>query len=164
MFRFQLIAQKVSPTRRTAELTVAILMLAATRRGIAVLPRWAVHTYLQRQYVTGRPITPTGLSDVARAQHRAPGRRISLARQGDEFADAAGYRALRVSGRSGHRVTGRRPYAIPRSLESRLHDEDACQRELVSGARTAVRGAHPGVGHAEGGGDHRCWRRRVHAR
>jgi len=51
--------------RRTAALTVAILMLVAARRGIAVLPRWAVQTYLQRQYVTARPITREGLiSDI----------------------------------------------------------------------------------------------------
>ena len=55
----------IKPVRRTAELTVAILMLVAARRGIAVLPRWAVQTYLQRQYVTARPITPEGLvSDI----------------------------------------------------------------------------------------------------
>ncbi|WP_268605411.1 LysR substrate-binding domain-containing protein, partial [Escherichia coli] len=47
----------IAPKRRTTELTVAILMLVATSRGIAVLPRWAVQTYLQRQYVTARPIT-----------------------------------------------------------------------------------------------------------
>lgn len=51
----------VNPSRRTTELTVAILMLVATRRGIAVLPRWAVQNYLQRQYVTARPITREGL-------------------------------------------------------------------------------------------------------
>ncbi len=51
----------ISPSRRTTELTVAILMLVATRRGIAVLPRWAVQTYLQRQYITAKPITRGGL-------------------------------------------------------------------------------------------------------
>lgn len=52
----------IAPKRRTTELTVAILMLVATSRGIAVLPRWAVQTYLQRQYVTARPITTAGLT------------------------------------------------------------------------------------------------------
>lgn len=52
----------ITPARRTTELTVAILMLVATRRGIAVLPRWAVQTYLQRQYVTAKPITREGLT------------------------------------------------------------------------------------------------------
>jgi len=51
----------IKPHRRTAELTVAILMLVAARRGIAVLPRWAVQSYLQRQYVTALPLTEKGL-------------------------------------------------------------------------------------------------------
>ncbi|WP_205300142.1 LysR family transcriptional regulator [Pantoea sp. Tr-811] len=55
----------VKVKRRTTELTVAILMLVAANRGIAVLPRWAVQTYLQRQYVSARPITSKGLiSDI----------------------------------------------------------------------------------------------------
>ncbi|MED7666740.1 LysR family transcriptional regulator [Pseudomonas moraviensis subsp. stanleyae] len=55
----------ITVSRRTTELTVAILMLVAARRGIAVLPRWAVQTYLQRQYVTAKPITSSGLiSDI----------------------------------------------------------------------------------------------------
>lgn len=55
----------IKPARRTTELTVAILMLVSARRGIAVLPRWAVQTYLQRQYVTAKTITEQGLiSDI----------------------------------------------------------------------------------------------------
>lgn len=51
----------VNPPRRTAELTVAILQLVASRRGIAVLPRWAVAGYLERGYVMARPVGPRGL-------------------------------------------------------------------------------------------------------
>lgn len=51
----------INPPRRTAELTVAILQLVASRRGIAALPRWAVQTYLERGYVVARPIGPRGL-------------------------------------------------------------------------------------------------------
>lgn len=51
----------VDPARRTAELTVAILQLVASGRGIAALPRWAVEPYLQRGYVAARPIGPKGL-------------------------------------------------------------------------------------------------------
>lgn len=52
----------VSPrgTRRT-ELTVAILQLVASKRGVAVLPRWAVATYLDNGYITEKKITRTGL-------------------------------------------------------------------------------------------------------
>ena len=51
----------VDPSRRTAELTIAILQLVASRRGIAALPRWAVQTYLERGYVAARPIGAKGL-------------------------------------------------------------------------------------------------------
>jgi LysR family transcriptional regulator for metE and metH len=52
----------VNPARRTTELTVAMLQLVASHRGIAPLPLWAVQTYLERQYVTARPIGPRGLT------------------------------------------------------------------------------------------------------
>jgi LysR family transcriptional regulator for metE and metH len=51
----------VDPPRRTTDLTVAILQLVASKRGVAVLPGWAVEPYLARGYVTGRPIGPQGL-------------------------------------------------------------------------------------------------------
>ncbi|MBB5352725.1 LysR family transcriptional regulator for metE and metH [Haloferula luteola] len=47
--------------RRTTELTVAILQLVKSRRGVAALPRWAVQPYLDRGYVAERPITTNGL-------------------------------------------------------------------------------------------------------
>ncbi|GGY05931.1 LysR family transcriptional regulator [Paludibacterium paludis] len=46
----------VDPQRRTAELTVAIIQLVASRRGVAVLPYWAVEPYLRKEYVVARPI------------------------------------------------------------------------------------------------------------
>ena len=46
--------------RRTAELTVAILQLVASRKGIAALPVFGVESYLARGYVVGRPITRQG--------------------------------------------------------------------------------------------------------
>ncbi len=51
----------VAFTRRTAELTVAILQLVASRRGIAALPVFSVESYLARGYVVGRPIGKQGL-------------------------------------------------------------------------------------------------------
>lgn len=51
----------IKPPRRTAELTVAILQLVASRRGIAALPRWAVEPYLQRGYVLAHSIGRKGL-------------------------------------------------------------------------------------------------------
>ena len=46
----------VNPRRRTAELTVAILQLVASGRGIAALPSWTVGNYIERGYVVSRPI------------------------------------------------------------------------------------------------------------
>jgi LysR family transcriptional regulator for metE and metH len=51
----------VNPRRRTAELTVAILQLVASGRGIAALPSWTVGNYIDRGYVVSRPIGPNGL-------------------------------------------------------------------------------------------------------
>ncbi|HEY0201301.1 MAG TPA: LysR substrate-binding domain-containing protein [Burkholderiaceae bacterium] len=42
--------------RRTTELTVAMLQLVASGRGITTLPLWAVQGYLDRGYVTARPV------------------------------------------------------------------------------------------------------------
>ena len=52
----------VKPARRTTELTVAMLQLVASGRGVATLPKWAVQHYLDRGYVTARPVGPQGLT------------------------------------------------------------------------------------------------------
>ena len=51
----------INPRRRTAELTVAILQLVASGRGIAALPSWAAGNYIDRGYVVSRPIGGRGL-------------------------------------------------------------------------------------------------------
>ncbi|MGO9038259.1 MAG: LysR family transcriptional regulator [Steroidobacteraceae bacterium] len=51
----------INPKRRTAELTVAILQLVASGRGIAALPSWTVGNYIERGYVVSRPIGHGGL-------------------------------------------------------------------------------------------------------
>jgi LysR family transcriptional regulator for metE and metH len=51
----------INPKRRTAELTVAILQLVASGRGIAALPSWTVGNYIERGYVVSRPIGEGGL-------------------------------------------------------------------------------------------------------
>ncbi len=56
-----LLPAKVNPRRRTAELTVAILQLVASGRGIAALPAWTIGNYLDRGYVVSRPIGRDGL-------------------------------------------------------------------------------------------------------
>ncbi|EJL85487.1 transcriptional regulator [Herbaspirillum sp. CF444] len=52
----------VATQRRTTELTVAMLQLVASRRGIATLPLWAAQNYLNRDYVLAKRITPDGLT------------------------------------------------------------------------------------------------------
>lgn len=52
----------VQAARRTTELTVAMLQLVASKRGIATLPVWAAQNYLNRDYVLAKRITPDGLT------------------------------------------------------------------------------------------------------
>jgi LysR family transcriptional regulator for metE and metH len=52
----------VEPPRRTTELTVAMLQLVASGRGIAALPLWAVSHYLDRGYVARQRIGTGGLT------------------------------------------------------------------------------------------------------
>lgn len=51
----------IKAKRRNAELTVAILQLVASGRGIAALPEWSVRPYLERGYVVGKPLGAKGL-------------------------------------------------------------------------------------------------------
>ena len=66
----------IHPARRTTELTAAMLQLVASGRGLAALPVWAVQSYVNRGYITARPIGAAGLtgrlyaaSQVATTQH-----------------------------------------------------------------------------------------------
>ena len=61
----------IKPARREAQLTVAILQLVASRRGLAALPAWAVEPYLQRGYITARAIGKHGLWGELHAAARA---------------------------------------------------------------------------------------------
>ena len=71
IMRQVLLPAGISPERRTSELTVAILQLVASGRGIAALPLWAVKSYLDRQYVVSRPITEKGLTGKLYAATRS---------------------------------------------------------------------------------------------
>jgi LysR family transcriptional regulator for metE and metH len=51
----------VRPARRTTELTVAILQLVASRRGVAALPNWGIKNYVDYKYVIARHIGRHGL-------------------------------------------------------------------------------------------------------
>lgn len=52
---------RVEPQRRATEMTVAILQLVASHRGVAALPGWTVQPFLDRNYVAGLPIGKKGL-------------------------------------------------------------------------------------------------------
>lgn len=75
--RIDLICQVLKPAgmrlkRRTAELTVAILQLVASRRGIAALPNWGVKNYVDLDYVVAKRIGAQGLwSDLYAVVPRA---------------------------------------------------------------------------------------------
>ncbi|MBR6026802.1 MAG: LysR family transcriptional regulator [Neisseriaceae bacterium] len=56
LMRKVLLPADIHPKRRTSELTIAIIQLVASRRGIAALPYWAVLPYLEKGYVVARPI------------------------------------------------------------------------------------------------------------
>lgn len=51
----------IRPQRRTAELTIAILQLVASRRGLAALPNWGIKNYTDYEYVAARRIGKGGL-------------------------------------------------------------------------------------------------------
>jgi LysR family transcriptional regulator for metE and metH len=51
----------IQPQRRTTELTVAILQLVASRRGVAALPSWGIKSYVDHDYVIARRIGAHGL-------------------------------------------------------------------------------------------------------
>ncbi|OOF68245.1 LysR family transcriptional regulator [Rodentibacter caecimuris] len=51
----------INPVRRTTELTIAMIQLVASRRGIATVPYWAALPYLEKGYVVARKITSEGL-------------------------------------------------------------------------------------------------------
>ncbi len=64
--RIDLIRQVLMPAgvtwqRRTAELTVAILQLVASKRGIAALPGWGIKNYLDYDYIIALRIGENGL-------------------------------------------------------------------------------------------------------
>lgn len=64
--RIDIIRQILKPAniqfnRRTAELTIAIMQLVASRRGLAALPSWGIQSYVEHDYVLAKPIGIKGL-------------------------------------------------------------------------------------------------------
>lgn len=61
LIKYILKPAKITLERRTAELTVAIMQLVASRRGVAALPSWGVTNYIEHDYVQGKRIGAKGL-------------------------------------------------------------------------------------------------------
>lgn len=85
--------------RRTAELTVMILQLVASGRGVAVLPDWALAEHLTRNRIVTRPLTRDGLWGTLFGAVRAEERRLPFI---EDF--------LRTARSARHSVLGRRSY------------------------------------------------------
>ena len=62
IFKYFLDDASVEPAAiRTAELTVMMLQLVASGRGVAALPNWALHEYLQRDYIVAKSLGEKGV-------------------------------------------------------------------------------------------------------
>ena len=61
LYRQVLKPKGINPPRRTTELTISLIQLVASRRGIATVPYWAALPYLEKGYVVARKITEEGL-------------------------------------------------------------------------------------------------------
>ncbi len=55
---------------RTADLTLMIIQLVASGRGVAGLPNWALSEYLNRSYITAKPLGKEGLWCTLYAAYR----------------------------------------------------------------------------------------------
>ncbi len=56
-----LLPANIRVNRRTSELTIAIMQLVASRRGISALPNWGIQGYVAHDYVIAKPIGAHGL-------------------------------------------------------------------------------------------------------
>jgi len=57
VFKHLLLPAGIDPkVIRTTELTVMIMQLVASRRGVSALPSWVLTEYLERDYVAARPL------------------------------------------------------------------------------------------------------------
>ncbi|HEX4842141.1 MAG TPA: LysR family transcriptional regulator [Limnobacter sp.] len=54
----------VDYTRRNSELTIALLQLVASKRGLSALPAWAVKSYVDKGYVAQVPLGKHGLKST----------------------------------------------------------------------------------------------------
>ncbi len=79
--------------QRTSELTVMILQLVASNRGIAALPNWVLTEYLKNQYVSARPLGTDGIWSTLYAAVRKNDRELAFV---DAFLQRARETAFKV--------------------------------------------------------------------
>ncbi len=95
IFRHFLDPAGIEPaTRRTAELTLIILQLVASRRGVAALPNWVLADYLAHDYVTARPLGKNGLWRTLYAALRAEEQNTPYMQDFIETAKAVSFSTL----------------------------------------------------------------------
>lgn len=102
LLRKILLPQGINPTRRHSELTIAIVQLVASRRGLAALPYWAVMPYLEKHYVVAKQITEHKLHSELYAAMRVEDEKhiylndfCEIVRQ-QSFANLVGLRPLEM--------------------------------------------------------------------
>ena len=79
IFNYFLDPAGVEPAlQRTAELTVMILQLVASGRGVAALPNWVLTEYLDYSYVSARPLGKTGIWSTLYAAVRKSDRELAF--------------------------------------------------------------------------------------
>ena len=71
LLRKVLLPAGINPPRRHSELTIAIIQLVASHRGIAALPYWTVMPYLEKGYIQARKIGQPSLQSELYAAMRA---------------------------------------------------------------------------------------------
>lgn len=87
VFNYFLEPAGVEPTaQRTSELTIMILQLVASGRGVAALPNWVLTEYLDSQYITAKPLGLEGLWSTLYIAVRKDDRKLAFV---DAFIERA---------------------------------------------------------------------------
>ena len=79
VFNYFLEPASIEPAgQRTSELTIMILQLVASGRGVAALPNWVLTEYLKNDYVSARPLSKNGLWSTLYAAVRRDDRGLAF--------------------------------------------------------------------------------------
>lgn len=95
IFRYFLQPAGIEPlSQRTAELTLMMVQLVASRRGVAALPNWVLADYLAHDYVAARPLRQEGMWATLYAALRHEQRSTPFMRDFIETARSTSFRTL----------------------------------------------------------------------